>query len=321
MESMPSHHSCNTPSMPPLLEDNHTVTINNVTSPDPLYSCIFHCDEDILEEITTLDFPWNVFHHRALFLSQKSFDPPSQASIYEIESKDFIPSGHIDWFNNPIPAPYAFEEGNMEDIYPTVKIDISIKPGMIEEITIGTACSPDELTDYKALFQEYRDIFSWSYMEMPGLDPSIIEHHIDTWPYVTPVFQNKFPLHPSKEGAIKAKIDKLCAAGFIYPITYTSWVSNPILVNKKQGTIRICTDFHDLNHACPKDNFPTPTKLSMTVQAMRLCPSWMVSLATIKSKSIQKISIKLHLPPHGVLLLIMSCLLASRMQGLRSNGP
>jgi hypothetical protein len=28
-------------------------------------------------------------------------------------------------------------------------------------------------------------------------------------------------------------------------------------VNKKQGTIRVCTDFRDLNKACPKDNFPT----------------------------------------------------------------
>jgi hypothetical protein len=29
-------------------------------------------------------------------------------------------------------------------------------------------------------------------------------------------------------------------------------------VNKKQGTIRVCTDFHDLNKACLKDNYPTP---------------------------------------------------------------
>jgi hypothetical protein len=58
--------------------------------------------------------------------------------------------------------------------------------------------------------------------------------------------------------AIKAEIDKLRVVGFIYPIAYTSWVSNPVPVNKKQGTIRVCTDFHDLNHACPKDNFPTP---------------------------------------------------------------
>jgi hypothetical protein len=37
-----------------------------------------------------------------------------------------------------------------------------------------------------------------------------------------------------------------------------SWVSNPVPVDKKHGTIHFCTDFCDLNHAYPKDNFPTP---------------------------------------------------------------
>jgi hypothetical protein len=50
----------------------------------------------------------------------------------------------------------------------------------------------------------------------------------------------------------------LLKAGFIYPIHLTQWVSNPMSVNKKQGTIRVCTEFRDLNKACPKDNFPTP---------------------------------------------------------------
>jgi hypothetical protein len=48
----------------------------------------------------------------------------------------------------------------MANISPTVKIDISIKLGIMEEITIGVACSPEEITTYKALFQEYRDIFA-----------------------------------------------------------------------------------------------------------------------------------------------------------------
>jgi hypothetical protein len=68
---------------------------------------------------------------------------------------------------------------------------------------------------------------------MPGLDPSIVEHRIDTWPDITPVRQKQRPLHPSKSVAIKAEIDKLRAAGFIYPITYTSWVSNLVPVKKK----------------------------------------------------------------------------------------
>jgi hypothetical protein len=72
---------------------------------------------------------------------------------------------------------------------PTIKIDISIKPGIVEEIIIGAVCTPTEITAYKALFQEFRDIFAWSYTEMPGLDPSIVEHRIDTWPDITPVHQ------------------------------------------------------------------------------------------------------------------------------------
>jgi hypothetical protein len=106
--------------------------------------------------------------------------PPSHNPIYAVETKDFIPSGPIDWFNNPIPAPDAFEEGNLANISPTIKINISIKDGIVEEIIIGAACTPQEIAAYKALFQEYRDIFAWSYTEMTSLDPSIIEHRIDT---------------------------------------------------------------------------------------------------------------------------------------------
>jgi hypothetical protein len=49
----------------------------------------------------------------------------------------------------------------------------------------------------------------------------------------------------------------LLKAGFIYLIHLTQWVSNPVSVNKKQGTISVCTNLCDLNKACPKDNFPT----------------------------------------------------------------
>jgi hypothetical protein len=164
---------------------NHTVT--EITPHDPLYSRRFQCDEEILEELQHPDSPWDALHHRALFLSQDALMPPSHNPIYAVETKYFIPSGTIDWFNNPIPAPDAFEEGNLANISPTIKIDISIKPDIVEEIIIGAACTPQEIAAYKALFQKFRDIFVWSYTEMPGLDPSIVEHRIDTWLDITPV--------------------------------------------------------------------------------------------------------------------------------------
>ena len=149
-----------------------------------------------------------------------------------METKDFI-HGKVDWFKNPILAPDTFEEGNMANIFPTIKIDISTNFEIIEEIMLGASFSPEEVDAYTALFQEFSDIFAWSYTKMPGLDPSIMEHHINTWPDVAPFHQNQWPIHPSKVAMVKSEIEKLHTASFIYPIAYTTWVSNPVLMNKK----------------------------------------------------------------------------------------
>jgi len=58
--------------------------------------------------------------------------------------------------------------------------------------------------------------------------------------------------------AIKAKVEMLLKVVFIYHVPLIKWVSNPTPMDKKQGTIRLCIDFRDLNKACPKGNFPTP---------------------------------------------------------------
>ena len=82
---------------------------------------------------------------------------------------------------------------------------------------------------------------------MPSIDPRIVEHEIKTYPNVKLVQQRLHAVNPRKAPMIKAEIEKLLKAGFIYPIPLTEWVSNPIPVDKKQGAIHICTDFHHLN--------------------------------------------------------------------------
>jgi hypothetical protein len=61
------------PSLPPdlappasLSGGNHTVT--EITPHNPLYSCHFQCDEEILEELQCPDSPWDALHQRVLFL-------------------------------------------------------------------------------------------------------------------------------------------------------------------------------------------------------------------------------------------------------------
>ncbi|KAB2608599.1 S2-RNase [Pyrus ussuriensis x Pyrus communis] len=57
---------------------------------------------------------------------------------------------------------------------------------------------------------------------------------------------------------IEAEIDKQIKPGFIRKVEYPKWISNIIIVLKKSGQIRVCVDFHDLNDACPKDEFLLP---------------------------------------------------------------
>jgi hypothetical protein len=151
-----------------------------------------------------------------------------------------------------------YAKGNMATIIETIPINISRNPGIVENVFVGADFSLEEIQIYKDLFKEFRDVFSWSYEEMPGIEPKIVEHEITMYPDAKLVRQKLRLVNPKNAATIKIEVEKLLKAGFIYPIHLTQWVSNPMPINKKQGTIHVCTDFCDLNKACPKDTFPTP---------------------------------------------------------------
>lgn len=65
---------------------------------------------------------------------------------------------------------------------------------------------------------------------------------------------------PELELKIKDEIEKLLKVSFIEPIQHPVWLSNIVVVGKKQtDQIRASVDFRDLNKACPKDEFPLPS--------------------------------------------------------------
>ena len=126
---------------------------------------------------------------------------------------------------------------------------------------------------------------TWLYEEMPRINPSIFVHEIKTYLDAKPVRQRLRQIHLRKVVAIKAKVEKLLRADFIYPIPLTDWVSNIILVNKKQGTIIICIDYRILIELVLKTIIQPPIsiKLLMIVMAVKCSPLWMVFPVTIKS--------------------------------------
>ncbi|GJW01121.1 reverse transcriptase domain-containing protein [Tanacetum coccineum] len=50
----------------------------------------------------------------------------------------------------------------------------------------------------------------------------------------------------------------LSEAGIVRPVRYPTYISNPVLVKKGDGTWRMCIDFKNLNSAYPKDYYPLP---------------------------------------------------------------
>ena len=115
-------------------------------------------------------------HHKSYFLPELS----------KIENPEFHVrlSEGVGQPVNPLPKEGVFAEGNMANISATIPINISTKPDVVENVYIGANSSPEEIATYTALFKEFDDVFAWSYEEMPGIDPSIIEHEIQTYPNV-----------------------------------------------------------------------------------------------------------------------------------------
>ena len=108
------------------------------------------------------------------------------------------------------------------------------------------------------LLKEYIDVFTWTYDEMPGLDPGLVVHALNVDLGVKLVIQPVKVFHTDVETQITQEVKKLLATGFIKPIQHPKWLSNVVPVKKKNGQIRCCMDFCNLNKACPKDEFPLP---------------------------------------------------------------
>ena len=57
---------------------------------------------------------------------------------------------------------------------------------------------------------------------------------------------------------IEREIKKLFNAKIIVTLIFSKWVANMVPVRKKNGEIRLCIDFRNLNKVSLKDNYPSP---------------------------------------------------------------
>jgi hypothetical protein len=93
---------------------------------------------------------------------------------------------------------------------------------------------------------------------MPGLDRSIVEHPLPIKPGYRPFQQGARQCKPEVLPDIKTEITRLLEAKFIRQCRYAEWISNVVPVYKKNGKLRACIDFRNLNKATLMDGYPMP---------------------------------------------------------------
>src|ERR1051325_1729429 len=127
-----------------------------------------------------------------------------------------------------------------------------------KEVNIGGSLDNNVKGKLIDLLKEYVDVFAWSYQDMPGLDTSIVKHHLPLKLECPPVKQRLRRVHPEMADKIKKEVQKQLDAGFLVTSEYPQWLANIVTVSKKDGKVRMCVDYRDLNKASPKDDFPLP---------------------------------------------------------------
>ncbi|GJZ75980.1 reverse transcriptase domain-containing protein [Tanacetum coccineum] len=139
------------------------------------------------------------------------------------------------------------------------KINIAIHPEYPEQtVAIGSTLTEKGRKGLCSLLKQNLDIFAWKPADMTGVPRNIAEHRLNIREGYSPVRQKKRGQAPERNKVIQEEVEKLVDAGIMKEVHYHSWLSNPVMVKKHDGTWRMCVDFKDLNNACPKDCYPLP---------------------------------------------------------------
>ncbi|RDY13924.1 Retrovirus-related Pol polyprotein, partial [Mucuna pruriens] len=136
---------------------------------------------------------------------------------------------------------------------------------------------PEEQEDKLLSFlRQHKKEIGWKLSDLPRINPSICMDRILMEEEIKPIRQQQRRMNPTILDVVKKEVTKLLAAGIIYPILDSQWVSLVQVVPKKYGMTvtknqhdelvhmriqnswQVYIDYRRLNQATRKDHFPLP---------------------------------------------------------------
>ncbi|KAJ9553505.1 hypothetical protein OSB04_017550 [Centaurea solstitialis] len=100
---------------------------------------------------------------------------------------------------------------------------------------------------------EFPDVFP---EDLPGVPPERqVEFRIDLVPGAAPVVKTLYRLAPPEMQELSSQLEELLEKGFIRPSS-SPWGAPILFVKKKDGSMRMCIDYRELNKLTVKNRYP-----------------------------------------------------------------
>ncbi|KAL0554942.1 hypothetical protein IC582_008872 [Cucumis melo] len=191
---------------------------------------------DMLDFDVILGMDWLAANHASIDCSRKevTFNPPSMASFkFKGGGSKSLPQ-----VISTIRASKLLSQGTwgiLASVVDTREVDVSLS-------------SEPVVRDYPDVFPE----------ELPGLPPHReVEFAIELEPGTVPISRAPYRMAPAELKELKVQLQELLDKGFIRP-SVSPWGAPVLFVKEKDGSMRLCIDYRELNKVTVKNRYPLP---------------------------------------------------------------
>ncbi|KAJ9552858.1 hypothetical protein OSB04_016903 [Centaurea solstitialis] len=151
---------------------------------------------------------------------------------------------------------YGAKRNRSTSLISVIKANRCIRKGCVWFMAYVVDSKKDklEVKDVEVV-RDYPEVFPEDLVSLPP--DREIEFRIDLVPGATPIAKAPYRLAPSELKEMLAQLQELLDKGFIRPST-SPWGAPVLFVKKKDGTMRMCIDYRELNKVTVKNKYPLP---------------------------------------------------------------
>ncbi|KAL4011276.1 hypothetical protein IC575_028328 [Cucumis melo] len=191
---------------------------------------------DMLDFDVILGMDWLAANHASIDCSRKevAFNPSSMASFkFKGEGSMSLPQ-----IISAMRASKLLSQGTwsiLASVVDTREVDVSLSSELV--------------------VRDYPDVFPEELSELPPHRE--IEFAIELEPGTVPISIAPHRMAPAELKELKVQLQELLDKGFIRP-SVSPWGASILFVQKKDGSMRLCIDYRELNKATIKNRYPLP---------------------------------------------------------------